>query len=431
MQQPHFLVRTLLALALITLLAVAVYEVLPEKRRHWLPGPDSVAHIYSDTMEGGSSQAEWIDQDDLHFRCEIKPRKPNTPPFCGFHLHLGSTSQPTVDLTSYNRLHVDLDYSGGNQKLRFYIQEFVTGFTDPDQPVHSQTAKYESAYVPAEETRGEVVIHMDEFIVADWWVNNNNVPRHYTTPSRESVLLFGVDIAFPTALGQHELQLNRLTFVGDWVSAESWYLGILVAWMLALVIAAMYRAYYLRKLFQTEHNERAMYQRLSMIDSLTGLFNRQGLLTYYKNEVANGKEGWPVSILVIDIDHFKPVNDTFGHSAGDAILRRIAISIGNYSRQRDKVARWGGEEFLVILPNTPASQAHWLAERLRKAVMNLIHPEIENQMVSISIGISEMYAGDDIDSAFNRADAALYQAKNSGRNRVVRDDQPPNRSERN
>jgi diguanylate cyclase (GGDEF)-like protein len=442
MQRFPYFSRTLFVSALITLIAVGVYELLPEKRWDWIPGPDIVAHIYADEMHGGASQASWINEDNIHFSCELRAAGLSAPPFCGFHVHLDSPSTPNVDLSKYNRVLIDIDYTGGNEKLRFYLNEFVPGYSDPDDPVKTGTAKYLGAYVLVSETEGELVIQMAEFLVADWWVNNNNVPRHYSMPSRHHVLTFGVDVAFPSALGYHELKLNSVSFVGAWISAENWYLGIVLVWVATLVIAGITRIYYLRNLVRAEKSKQAKlrryaselqqeknkYQQLSTIDPLTRLLNRHGLSTYYENEIATGHSGWPVGMLLIDIDHFKPVNDTHGHNVGDLILRRIADSISGHSRQADKAARWGGEEFVVLLPKTSSRDALMLAERLRNSVMRLIHPEIPGQSVTVSIGIGELNENDSFDDAFKRADAALYHAKNSGRNRVVSESDLPNAS---
>jgi len=419
MLDSRFFSRTLFALALATFLAVAGHSILPEKHWHWLPDPDRVAHIYADDMHGGTSSAHWIDESALHLRCVLRESELPAPPFCGVHVHFDTPSEPSVDLSRYRRAYIDVDYNGGNEKLRFYLTEFVPGFTDQEQPVMSGTAKYLSAYVPSTETDEEFVIRMGEFLVADWWVNQQNVPRQLSIASRNNILTFGIDIAYPSTLGEHELKINRVTFVGNWISAEHWYLGILVIWVVALITVGLVRIIYLRQTLLREQKEKAKYQALSSHDSLTGLMNRPGLMNDYHRRIDGDPDSWPVTVLVIDIDHFKPVNDTYGHTVGDLILQRVAHRILTHTRETDIAARWGGEEFVVVLPGTPIEFARPLAERLRQSVMAEAHPEAGDQPVTISIGVCQADPGQCFEEAFQRADGALYRAKDAGRNCVV------------
>lgn len=419
MLDSRFFSRTVFALALVTLLAVAGHSVLPEKHWEWLPDPDRVAHIYADDMHGGASTAHWIDESAHHFRCVLRESDLPAPPFCGIHVHFDTPSEPSVDLSRYSRAYIEVDYNGDNEKLRIYLTEFVPGFTDPDEPVRTGTAKYLSAYVPSAETDEQFVVQMGEFLVADWWVNDQNVPREFSTASRANVLTFGIDIAYPSALGEHELKIERVTFVGNWISAENWYLGILVIWVVALITLGVGRIIYLRQVLQNEQKEKAKYQALSSQDALTGLMNRPGLMNEYHRRIDGDDSCWPLTVMVIDIDHFKPINDTYGHSVGDLILQRVAHQILTHTRETDIAGRWGGEEFVVVLPSTTSQSALPLAERLRQAVMAETHPEAGGQWVTISIGVCQAKRNERFEDAFKHADRALYQAKNNGRNRVM------------
>ncbi|WP_157960508.1 GGDEF domain-containing protein [Marinimicrobium alkaliphilum] len=416
MPQSPWISRILFSLALVTLLIAGAYQLLPEKHWEWLPDTDIVAHIYADEIHGGNSSAQWIDEGQIHFSCELEPNDRGFPPFCGFHVHFDTPERRSVDLSNYQRMVVDIDYQGGNEKLRLYLSEYVPGFSDPDDPITTATTKYLGAYAPSSETQTPLTLHMDEFLVADWWVNNNNVPRHLSTPSRENVMLFGVDIAHPSTLGHHQIRLNSVTLIGPWVSAENWYLGIVIAWATLLAAAGLGRIYILRRYASELQGEKARFQSLSMTDPLTGLLNRQGLTNFFEQST---DLVWPMSLVLVDIDYFKPVNDTYGHEVGDQVLSRVAQVINAHSRQSDRATRWGGEEFLLVLPGANTEAAYRLAERLRQAVMAIQHPELDGRSVTISIGIAPLQQGEDFKAAFNRADQALYAAKGQGRNCVV------------
>lgn len=150
-------------------------------------------------------------------------------------------------------------------------------------------------------------------------------------------------------------------------------------------------------------------------DPLTGVFNRRSLQLLLKQLE---QKGIPFSVLAVDIDHFKKVNDTFGHAAGDKALIELTQMMRQISREEDLVARTGGEEFLLILPNTTSSSAQAIAERLRKLVAQTQIEPIGSIQVSIGIATS-LESNFSTDLVLAQADQALYQAKKSGRNRCI------------
>ena len=133
----------------------------------------------------------------------------------------------------------------------------------------------------------------------------------------------------------------------------------------------------------------------------------------------------PVSLLVIDVDHFKPINDTYGHDAGDVVLQELAKRIVGCVRGIDVACRYGGEEFVLLMPNTDSELASMIAERLREDIED--HPIVIDEKtgkeirITVSIGIATSEAGDNqtAQQLLKRADDALYEAKNQGRNQVV------------
>lgn len=159
----------------------------------------------------------------------------------------------------------------------------------------------------------------------------------------------------------------------------------------------------------------ASERRSADVDFLTGLPNRRGLEAALTREAeAAQRYGHPLSLLLLDADHFKRVNDTHGHDAGDAVLREIAVVMRGQCRQCDFPSRWGGEEFVLLLPATGVEEAFSFAERLRCAMAEHPFPHVGTQTVSIGLSVFQGVAGDMV----GRADAALYRAKGAGRNRT-------------
>jgi len=162
---------------------------------------------------------------------------------------------------------------------------------------------------------------------------------------------------------------------------------------------------------------------LSITDALTGAFNRRHLFNRLEMELLRAQRfGNPLSVVMIDIDHFKLFNDTSGHPAGDEVLRRASALFKTQLRKLDVMARYGGEEFFVVLPQTPKSEAVEVAEKLRRAVAGTAFPDGEKQpggKVTISVGVASFPDdGDALEALVDSVDAALYASKRGGRNKV-------------
>lgn len=178
------------------------------------------------------------------------------------------------------------------------------------------------------------------------------------------------------------------------------------------------------KLLQDElKKSNEMLKELSNTDPLTQLFNRRYMMEVLDREIQRtARKGSPISILIMDIDHFKKVNDTYGHQFGDVVLVKIANIIKNHLRTYDVAARYGGEEFVAILPETPLMEAMAVAERIRIATQQTTFPnKLQSLKVTISIGAATFTIPelDSVDDLIRIADEALYRAKSEGRNRVL------------
>lgn len=159
-------------------------------------------------------------------------------------------------------------------------------------------------------------------------------------------------------------------------------------------------------------------------DGLTGIYNRRNFEQRINEEVERAaRYGHPLSIIFSDLDHFKDVNDTYGHQAGDAVLRELASILGTARRSSDYVARYGGEEFVILLPHTDIKQAHMIAERLRKQIeKHSFNSDGETRIrMTISMGVAELAPLRDknAEALVSEADKALYRAKRAGRNRTI------------
>lgn len=217
-------------------------------------------------------------------------------------------------------------------------------------------------------------------------------------------------------------ETQRQRILNNWVSIKYekgndytlfWYL--LLA-LFIIYIFFLYRQYLLNK-------KNKDLKLLASTDSLTKLYNRRYFFELASNIFQLAKrEKEALTVIMLDIDHFKNINDTYGHKSGDKVLIYLSSILLDNTRKSDIVSRWGGEEFVILLPNTNINGAKVIAEKIREAVENsTIKTDNQKEFkVTISLGISEVNNENDIDieDSINRADKVLYQAKNSGRNRV-------------
>ena len=166
-----------------------------------------------------------------------------------------------------------------------------------------------------------------------------------------------------------------------------------------------------------------LYEQYAKVDSLTGLHNRRWIDEALPRLAGRCRQGGQaLSLVMLDVDHFKPFNDRYGHPAGDQALRTLGQSLSQHLRPSDVAARYGGEEFMVILADTDLETARGIAERLREAVARRRFTQADGTplpSITISLGVAQLRADENSEALTARADAALYQAKGEGRNRVA------------
>jgi len=214
--------------------------------------------------------------------------------------------------------------------------------------------------------------------------------------------------------------LNYYTDKRDYIQNISIALGLFLI---------LFSVYFLRKLFKSFMTTIHSYQtkieiknrtlsKLINLDHLTKINNRQSIETILKKERNRAaRYANPLSIIMLDIDDFKKINDTYGHNIGDKVLREFAKVVLSVIRETDHFGRWGGEEFILVATETSLEDAVTLAEKLRESISAFDF--IESHRVSCSIGVTQYHDEEDIDTLIHHADLAMYDAKDSGKNRVV------------
>jgi diguanylate cyclase (GGDEF)-like protein len=193
--------------------------------------------------------------------------------------------------------------------------------------------------------------------------------------------------------------------------------AIMAGYGLAAFIMCQTYITYLR--FVNESSEKLLLEELAAKDPLTGLPNRRGIRVFMKNALYDfHQKQTPFCLMLIDFDHFKQINDTLGHDIGDQVLIDGAKVMQNTVRERDVVARWGGEEFLLLTPQSSLSGALNVAEKIKENVQ-LALSKVTGTNVTVTIGVAQIAPGESIDGCIKRADLALYDGKRTGRNKVM------------
>jgi len=221
------------------------------------------------------------------------------------------------------------------------------------------------------------------------------------------------------------LIMQGLSYLGlEQFSTQSLFIdAVVLALVIAppiywLVLSPIHKEYEKRLKAESEAEEMS---RMAITDPLTRIMNRRGITVGLLDAMAQAERyRTPLTVAMADIDHFKEVNDTHGHEAGDRVLKDVAAILSDALRMPDKVGRYGGEEFLMILPHTSLMQGRKIADRIRASVskwdFDLGSKKIR---LTISIGLCQFKSGEDLEQFLSHADKALYEAKKGGRNLVV------------
>lgn len=375
------------------------------------------ATSFDDKSEGGSSTCT-IKTDSNGWWLSYDVRKGPNWSFCGLNLaFVDGDSAVGRDLSSFDTLVVNmLGMQGPNERLQIQIKASDARLLEE---AGFETLKYhDMVLIPGKNGPSRTSMPLDNFVIPPWWAGRYNIPARNLNPTREDVR----EIEFATSadkivLGTGMFGVRNLEFHGKWVRQDA-LLKILLGIWLAYIAGGLVRRLYLSfQEIRDLQGQTSHLRDLSERDPLTLLHNRRGL----ENRLAGlaercvGPDNQALGVLMVDLDHFKSVNDTLGHDAGDQVLRILSGILLEEMRPNNIAARWGGEEFILLLPGIPPERLAPAAERLRTRVETDLR--YNGMSFTASIGGALGVVGD-FDALVKRADDALYRAKANGRNRV-------------
>jgi diguanylate cyclase (GGDEF)-like protein len=411
---------------LLTFFAVAAHRFLPERRLTLDSARPGANFFLMQSGSGAPAQIQWVDQARMHFTCVFA--KEAAGQSCSFTYLLSPPSvEHGIDLSRYQTLSLAVRYAGKAHYVRVAIRNFDPRFSRVED---GNSAKFNSVNLHPRDLAQPLEIGLKEFTVPEWWLGQYDLPRNYAHPDLRNATALSIDLLGDLSGTRHDIQIDRIELTGNRISAEYWYLGILSLWMTLATTYGVSQWVLLRRKHREQHqkihelvdsnaqlqNEKEKYQKLSTLDALTNVLNRHGIEQFVESLRMTGV---PASVIVIDLDHFKRVNDQRGHHSGDRVLKAVGEILRAHTRNTDGLGRWGGEEFILVCPGATLARAADLAEKLRHRIMETNFIPEDPISLTASFGVAAAHADQNFEDAFRQADQALYLAKSRGRNCVV------------
>lgn len=333
-----------------------------------------------------------------------------------------------MDFSRFDSVTFAMRYAGrAGRKIRLHMTNF--------EPEFSTTGDWDSQRYNTVEfnapPRATFTIPVNVVRTADWWIAAHDVPLEKTYTRLDNVTAIEIATGSVPPGQPVTIEVRSIEFRGKWISDTTLLTWLVGAWigcgLLGLSLSLMHTRSRLsasnarlellaaiNKALQLEARDLASQAHT---DPLTGALNRQGLREVLMKRLhAAGHVDEEMAVVFVDVDHFKRINDQHGHDAGDEVLRRFAAVIRGEVRSSDKLVRWGGEEFLLLCPETDVPHAVSMLDKLRAALAKQEWPH--GLHVTSSFGVTSLKPDEDIGAAIKRADGALYLAKANGRNRV-------------
>ncbi|ALS97588.1 GGDEF domain-containing protein [Lacimicrobium alkaliphilum] len=416
----------LVLLLIVTFVAIVLQFFVLEKTLLLHPGNTDNPSVISDQSMGGGSVATLTEKDgNWLMECNVIITDYNWP-FCEISISFFDQQQNQagqgIDLSSFSTVYLKARYlNKGHDSLRFQLRNFSPDYGSVG---NQNTWKYVGIEYWPENATGANEIPMESLQVATWWIVEQRLPIKYAVPEFDNVMMLELATGNNIQPGQYFIEVEYIKFTGKYFTNNQVLFFLIFLWVSSAICFLFFSLKWSRKrLNETEKKAEDLRQLNQLLnvktkelkdkaerDPLTGALNRAGIQKIFTKELE------VLSLIFIDIDHFKPINDNYGHATGDDILKEFSKTISKNCRFTDFLARWGGEEFLLVCPNTSLSDAYDLAKALRKIVSKKIW--VNNIRLTASFGVAQR--GNETPRAFiERADKALYDAKVRGRDQVV------------
>ncbi len=414
-KKPRKIENLIVLLVAVSAIVIWTYQLTPREYTI-LPSGDWKTSTVDDHHDGGNSQARNESTDsEFAYRYEIRDGKTN--PFALLMLEPPEKGKlfdwrwtETISITAYIEGKESENY---RLQLRNREEEIFV-------PEDSLSRKYNEVCLNLTDSPTTQTFSLDQFYVPGWWTGRMTITRANTRPNFDNIEWIEFNTANVPKYGECRVVIKEIKVSGKWIPAGIFYKSILGVWLGFGSLVALWQIFRLRKeltesasmelSLQQQKAELAELAELATLDPLTQLFNRRGLRSHTTLAMKDLRQtGTTFSLIMFDIDNFKALNDQNGHTYGDKVLQHVALIASEILTVDEPVARWGGEEFLVVCRNSKLPRACKLAEEIRER----IEREVE---ITCSFGVCEVGANSEFGEALDVVDECLYQAKRSGKN---------------
>ncbi len=372
--------------------------------------------VIDDSGEGGISKVNLIkDNNKAIVNCTITQDKYPWP-YCALQIYLSTDGVNGVDLSSYSNINLDIDYqnSDPNTRLRVYLRNSNPAYTRMND--YGSLKNNGVEYAPGFKSGAKNIL-LSDFQVMTWWLADYEIPLEHAGLEFTNVTVLEISTPAKTENGTFNMVINSIELQGSWIDENTLLKILLYSWFAVITSYFCFEQRRLSRNLQESNQLTQQFVELANRDPLTGARNRHAVKTWLEQVTYLVPQDAQIfSVIYIDIDYFKQINDRLGHQVGDDVLKEFVSLITNLVDITDFFARWGGEEFVILSSCTTVDKAAEKAEYIRNAVEQ--HSWIHNERLTCSLGVAVM-EGKGIVEVIACADRALYKAKVTGRNRVI------------
>jgi diguanylate cyclase (GGDEF)-like protein len=389
---------------------------------------DTKSHFHirsqSDSFElGGKSNANLkIIDDRIILNCEIN-KSDYAWPFCNitfkFYDDTNFKISNGINLNDFEFIQIKAKYiNHENLGLRLQLRSYDEAYASID---NQESWKFIGLEYWPKPNNIITNVPINALQVPNWWRIHNKIDLIHSGPDYRNVMVLELATASNIPLGSYQIELEEIKFIGKYLSKEETYgsivLVVIFYMFYILVVGIIEKTRLKNKLNNIVSTNKLLHQKnknlvkLVNIDELTNTLNRRACHDIFSLKFDS------LCVIFMDLDHFKHINDNYGHEVGDAVLQLFSRLVNMNIRDRDFFIRWGGEEFLLVSPDFNIKEAKDVSYKIKALITEYKWPHDIN--MTCSFGVAEMQKGESQESVINRADKALYIAKESGRNRII------------
>lgn len=400
------------------------------KKEYIVTPTNSTYKIIDDSGQNGASTTKLnIHKRNILLECNLVNKA--KWPFCEIAIALTDSIDNGIDLSSYHSVGLDIDYTSPlkGERVRVYLRNYDPIYANVND---SLSLKFNAIEYSPGTDQGLQIFPLRSFQVLSWWIAENNIPVNKANRQFDNISIIEIATGSYVKEAYYAIKLNRLVFYGDWITESALVKLLLLLWVTTAVVVIFVERFLLNKKIKTSeahsqhlrdanrllYNKSLKFEYLACTDPLTRIRNRHTVTEWLEEIIIQTRaNNIPFSMIFIDLDYFKSVNDTYGHNFGDEVLIKFTTTVETLIRRSDVFVRWGGEEFVIFCPETNMKNTVEIAERIRETIMMKKWEFDKDFHLTCSLGIAEL-VDETSEDLIKRADLALLKAKKMGRNRT-------------